>query len=96
MSLQAVASASEDLLADPSEEMARRFLDVASHHGEVDGPLDEALMKAILAELLPDTDAGGTAGREAHRWFSDHGANGYLGLFASVWDRLEIAPSSQA
>jgi hypothetical protein len=90
VSLHAVAAASLAVLEDPSEANARCFLEVGRHHATVDGPLDEALMKAILAEVLPDSNAGASAGSDAHRWFTDHEANGYLGLFARVWDRLGI------
>lgn len=89
-SLRAVAEAAIGVVEDRTEDAARRLLEVAEHHATIDGPGDAAVLKAILAELLPDLTIAREAGRAAFEWYSAHGAVGYLHLFADVWDAIGV------
>ena len=87
-SLAAVAEASLDVLERGSEEAIEEFISTAEQHGTVDGGVEAAKLKAILAELHPDSPVAREAGQDALEWFTDHGAKGYVALFAPVWDAI--------
>ncbi len=84
-SLAAVASAGIEILEDASEEAAARFLEAATRHAAVDGAADEAQLQAILAETLPHSETARAVGRQAHDWFTRHGARGYLAIYSAAW-----------
>jgi class 3 adenylate cyclase/tetratricopeptide (TPR) repeat protein len=87
-SLAALAAASGEILTSGSEESLDRFLKTAEHHGTVDGGVETAKLKAMVAEILPDRPKATQAAREAQQWFQDHGAKGYLGLYGRAWETI--------
>lgn len=93
-SLAAVADASLGVWERGSGEAIKEFISTAEQHGTVDGGAETAKLKAIIAELFPDSPLAREAGREALEWFTDHGANGYVALFAPLWEAIGVEKAS--
>jgi class 3 adenylate cyclase/tetratricopeptide (TPR) repeat protein len=66
---------------------ANMFGDLVDQLDAVEGPMFAAQWKAIFAEAMPDRPEARVAAQEAHDWFSDVGAQGYLSLYSHVWEQ---------
>jgi hypothetical protein len=84
-----MADAIEQVLDDqPSG--TRAVLEAAQLRGEVDGPLCGHLYVATLG-LAGDAPEARDAIRDTRRWFTEHGAAGFLARFSAEWsDELEV------
>ena len=74
------------LLEGDSDRAAGMFEELIDRLSVVEGPVFASEWRAIFAEVMPDRPEAREAARNAHEWFSDVGANGYLGLYSHVWD----------
>ena len=76
-----------ELLEGDPDRAASMFVELVELFAEVESPRFAAVWQTIFAEVMPDRPEAKAAAAEAHRWFSEVGAHGYLNLFAHVWDR---------
>lgn len=77
-------TALEVLEGDP-DRAAARFVDLIGKLEEVESPRIAAEWRAIFAEVMPNRPEAAVAAKEAHDWFTEVGAQGYLDLFSHVW-----------
>jgi len=77
-------TALEVLEGDP-DRAAARFVDLIGKLDEVESPRIAAEWRAIFAEVMPDRPEAAVAAKEAHDWFSEVGAQGYLDIYSHVW-----------
>lgn len=66
---------------------AAMFVELVAKLELVESPRIANEWRAIFAEVMPDRPEAGAAAKEAYDWFTEVGANGYLRLFAKVWQR---------
>ena len=85
--LRFVVAAGEELLEGNADRAANMFREAIDQSDEVEGPHLGAEWRAVFAEVMPDRPEARVAAEEAHAWFSEVGANGYLKVYSHVWDR---------
>jgi tetratricopeptide (TPR) repeat protein len=92
VAIDRMASAARAALSDRPEEAARLFGEAIDLCEATDGSQWAMLLSALYGELMPDHPEARAAAQEAFDWFTAHGANGFLGLFADSWP-ASIAPA---
>jgi class 3 adenylate cyclase/predicted ATPase len=76
-----------ELLEGDADRAVGMFGELVELLGEVESPRVAAVWKAVFAEVMPNRPEAQAAAVEAYQWFSETGAQGYLDLFADVWER---------
>jgi len=83
-----------ELIEGDPDRAATMFRDLVDRLDKAESPLMGAEWKAIFAEVMPDRPEAKEAAREAYDWFSSVGAQGYLDLYANVWNKAEARDAS--
>jgi tetratricopeptide (TPR) repeat protein len=76
-----------ELLEGDPDRAATMFGELIDLFTEVESPRFAAVWKSVFAEVMPDRPEAKAAAAEAHHWFSEVGAQGYLDLYSHVWER---------
>jgi tetratricopeptide (TPR) repeat protein len=76
-----------ELLEGDPDRAAAMFGQLIDRLAEVESERYAAEWKAIFAEVMPDRPEAQVAAQEAHDWFSEVGAQGYLDYFSHVWEQ---------
>jgi len=87
--LRMAVNAGLELIEGDPDRAATMFRDLVDRLDKAESPLMGAEWKAIFAEVMPDRPEAKEAAREAYDWFSSVGAQGYLDLYAHVWNKAE-------
>jgi class 3 adenylate cyclase/tetratricopeptide (TPR) repeat protein len=83
--LRFAGATGRELLEGDRDKAALMFGQLVDQLAEVESPRFAAEWKAIFAEVMPDRPEAKAAARQAHDWFEEAGARGYLDLFSHVW-----------
>lgn len=67
------------------EEASRLFEQTCNEIERVEGLLSAATSRALFAIAVPEGAAAAEASRQAHKWFSEVGAHGYLEAYRDAW-----------
>ena len=83
------------LEGDPAQ-AAAMFADLIERIEAVESRRMAAEWQAIFGAVLPDRPEAAAAARQAYDWYTEMGAQGYLGLYADVWDRHIAEAAAEA
>jgi class 3 adenylate cyclase/tetratricopeptide (TPR) repeat protein len=87
--LRSAVDAGLEVLEGDRDRAAILFRDLVDGLDAAESPLVGAEWRAIFAEVMPDRPEARAAAREAYDWYSSVGAQGYLELYAHVWEQTE-------
>ncbi len=88
------ATALEVLEGDPAS-AAAMFTELIDRIESVESARMAAEWRAVFGAVLPGRPEATAASRRAYDWFTKTDAQGYLRLFADVWER-QLAPAAEA
>jgi tetratricopeptide (TPR) repeat protein len=70
-----------------AEESARLFELACEESERVEGSLTASMARAVFAIAVPNAPGAAAAARQAHKWFTENGAVGYLRAYREAWSR---------